>query len=207
MLIFVCFFGLVFFFDWEEIGQRQRIWWEKNCSSRSGVGDAPPITEWDKGVCSSFMCKISNGFPCKFCPTQLLNTRKGIYLPAAYCPRMLSLWISSPVRMSEGHPGAWQTTAAHQCVCVCWASCHTTAEPEQLSLPVHQTNPIQLWAAREESPGWWAQERTRLCWHGQAALPAQRTSELASARRCSRRGLKVMQKTGGHELMTSSSLL
>lgn len=78
---------------------------------------------------------------------------------------MQSLWISSPVRMSEGRPEVWETAAAHWGMR--WA-CHTTAEPEQLSAPLHQTNPMQLWAAREEIPGWWAagEDTTLLSWPG-----------------------------------------
>lgn len=84
---------------------------------------------------------------------------------------MLSSCISSPVRMSEAileSGRRQQPTGGWGCGCECWASCHATAEPEQLSLPVHQTNPIQLGAAREEIPGCWAagEDKTLLVWPG-----------------------------------------
>lgn len=161
----VGFWGLVFgvFFLWLRRNRSERIWWAKNCSSESGCRGCPSCRRVRQiGVCSSFMCKISNGFVCKFCLTPLLNARKGIYLPAAYCPGMLSLWISSPFRMSGGHPGVWQMTAAHRGLCVCNRAWAWAAEF------VHQTNPIQLWAAREEIPGWWpaGEDKTLLSWPG-----------------------------------------
>lgn len=123
------------------------------------------------GVCSSFMCKISNGFVCKFCLTPLLNARKGIYLPAAYCPGMLSLWISSPVRMSGGHPGVWQMTAAHRGLCVCNRAWAWAAE---FACAPNQPHPAV--SSQRGDPGLVTCRRgTRLCCHGQAALPAQRT--------------------------------
>lgn len=118
------------FWDWEDLCDRCRILGAKKSCAGSNVGVVAPIAWLGKqAVCNIFICKISNRFPCRFCLTPLLNPKKRIYPPAAYCPRMLSFWINRPIIMSKSRTQVeYMPTSpwGSRCVRACW---HATAKP------------------------------------------------------------------------------
>lgn len=128
-------YGLIFKHHNRLLELRRTMWEMQNlggkesCSGSNGGIVTPIAWPGKQAVCNISTCKISNRFPCRFCLTPLLNTKKRIYLPAAYCPRMLSFWINGPIIMSKSCTQVWHmptSPSGSRCVWACW---HATAKP------------------------------------------------------------------------------